>query len=315
MWPNRDLIGTYNAPMLAELVPGIRNLRAPLVAGVMWLIVGWLALYGTLGLGDPQKIAGPKWAELFDHLGRPGTIAILGVVTYLVGSVSVSLVRGLMLRLNLSALEKSIDPAGAHRVVLRYRGLKPFGRYAQFRAYQAGVQAYEQASASHPDLSLRATATDVARGVLRDTMFIDKRLLAASEPLYNEYSRYRAEAEFRDAILLPALPLLVATLANLNLSVAEETIGAFAFLTLLIAVFVQARNDDREANSILAHAVADGLIATAVMEAANDGSFEPGMGRAISGRWWSLRPPGSAIESLVEQSTEPKGFQPRTAAE
>ena len=85
MWPNRDLIGTYNAPMLAELVPGIRNLRAPLVAGVMWLIVGWLALYGTLGLGDPQKIAGPKWAELFDHLGRPGTIAILGVVTYLVG--------------------------------------------------------------------------------------------------------------------------------------------------------------------------------------------------------------------------------------
>ena len=269
----------------------------------MWLIVAWLALYEALGLGNPQIVAEPKWIQFFEHVGRPGAFTILGVVAYLLGSVNVSLVRGLMLRLNLSALEKSIDPAGSHRVVLRYRGLKPFGRYAQFRAYQAGVRAFEKASVEHPDLSLRATATDVARGVLRDTMFIDKRLLSASEPLYNEYSRFRAEAEFRDAILLPAVPLLMTALASVRLSGAKEAILTVGFVALLIAIFVQARNDDREANSILAHAVADGLIATAVMEAANDGSFEPGMGRAISGRWWRLGPSKSTGDNRVEAGT------------
>jgi hypothetical protein len=38
----------FGEPLLASLLPGLRDLRVPLAAGLMWLVVLWLSFYPDL---------------------------------------------------------------------------------------------------------------------------------------------------------------------------------------------------------------------------------------------------------------------------
>jgi hypothetical protein len=74
--------------VLANLVPGLRELRAPLAAGFLWIVVAWFAVVGewpTAGSSDalPQRLEDAR-----DFLGAPAAAAVLAFVAYLVGSVT-----------------------------------------------------------------------------------------------------------------------------------------------------------------------------------------------------------------------------------
>jgi hypothetical protein len=73
--------------ILASALPGFRDLRAPLIAGYMWLVFLWLLVKPeiatrpangtTAAMYDLAKHAGPIWIGLG-----------VGVAAYLIGSVS-----------------------------------------------------------------------------------------------------------------------------------------------------------------------------------------------------------------------------------
>lgn len=65
--------------MLLNLLPGLRELRAPLAAGYLWLFAGWLALHGHV----PQ-VEGAK--SFFDEFKGVGSAAALTFAAYLIGS-------------------------------------------------------------------------------------------------------------------------------------------------------------------------------------------------------------------------------------
>jgi hypothetical protein len=65
--------------MLLNLLPGLRELRAPLAAGYIWLFAAWLAFNG-----DIPEPAGA--ANFFDQFEALGAAAALTFAAYLIGS-------------------------------------------------------------------------------------------------------------------------------------------------------------------------------------------------------------------------------------
>lgn len=80
---------------LTSLLPGLREVRAPLVAGYMWVLFGWL-------LADPAAPDHSK-GDLYDRLAQVGTAVgpvgeavAASVLAYLVGSLITSVVMWLV---------------------------------------------------------------------------------------------------------------------------------------------------------------------------------------------------------------------------
>ena len=85
--------------MLASLLPGLREVRAPLAAGYLWLVVAWVVLEPVV----PQRAeASGVVASLYragDILSVLGVGVALSFAAYLLGSLSSSTLTPLLRRL------------------------------------------------------------------------------------------------------------------------------------------------------------------------------------------------------------------------
>lgn len=71
--------------MLASILPGLREIRAPLAAGYLWLFGIWLMLANSfLAIPRDQTIGG-NLRGLLEYLGPVSTLAALSFVAYLLG--------------------------------------------------------------------------------------------------------------------------------------------------------------------------------------------------------------------------------------
>ena len=85
--------------MLTSVLPGLRELRAPLSAGVLWLLVVWFSVEPSVP--DPDEASGilASAYRLAEPLSAVGLGAVLGFAAYLVGSLSVFLFSGALRQL------------------------------------------------------------------------------------------------------------------------------------------------------------------------------------------------------------------------
>jgi hypothetical protein len=135
--------------VLMNLLPGLRDLRAPLAAGYLWLITLWLAL-DRLGWLPAKRPAGTgEVAQLWSlggTLGKTVLLAALTFLAYLVGSF----------------LE--MDPEG--RMVARYLSNISFTRMPWYADYINGVvEDYRPWSMSKPDSLRSALAVSSVAGM------------------------------------------------------------------------------------------------------------------------------------------------------
>jgi hypothetical protein len=71
---------------VTQLLPGLRDVRGPLIAGYLWLLTGWLLLADRL----PQRHSLGVYSRAFeagDALGRVGLAAAASIAAYLIGSL------------------------------------------------------------------------------------------------------------------------------------------------------------------------------------------------------------------------------------
>jgi hypothetical protein len=78
--------------MLASLLPGVREVRGPLVAGYLWLLFAWL----VVDVPERAELSGPlaQVAELGDLLTPVGVGVAASFAAYLIGSLSEDLFGG-----------------------------------------------------------------------------------------------------------------------------------------------------------------------------------------------------------------------------
>jgi hypothetical protein len=75
--------------MLASLLPGVRHVRTPLIAGYLYFLAVWLLLGPDRlvpGAGG-DTVAEHRLANAIDLAGRGGTLAALSVAAILLGSL------------------------------------------------------------------------------------------------------------------------------------------------------------------------------------------------------------------------------------
>jgi len=240
--------------VLASLLPGLRDLRNPLTAGLLLLATLYVLLASSVERVHEQARIGDGLQSLSDRLGERGWAVIAAVAAYLLGSIYLTVSRRWLRNLALRQLprlttEASVDVDKLSPLeVLR----APFSRTSVRRLGLLRTPHYSQV---------------LAQNVCVEILFSGgHRLLGINKDLYDQYDRLKAEAEFRDAVAAPALLFVVVALFDLRLGLVGE--GTIVVLTSIASylLFSQARRLDRDANSMYAHSIADGLISSPYLD-------------------------------------------------
>jgi hypothetical protein len=79
--------------MLTTLLPGLRELRAPLAAGYLWLVTAWIALASRIPTPETASGVLKDIYRLGQAVGKPGVIAAVTFVAYIIGILTERMAR------------------------------------------------------------------------------------------------------------------------------------------------------------------------------------------------------------------------------
>jgi hypothetical protein len=186
--------------ILANALPGFRDLRAPLIAGYMWVVFVWLLFTpdfqtrpaGELGaVYDLAKDVGPVWVGI-----------AVATAAYLAGSVS--------------QIVSEILSSGLRRIGPRWLvgDIAPYDPGSSLDAiYRAGRGTVDRMLDPTTDLShryqneLSDLRSEAEHGSLIEPNLPATLLVGQQPELYAEVDRLRAEGDLRLAVIPPLLAL------------------------------------------------------------------------------------------------------------
>ena len=244
--------------MITSLLPGLRDLRAPLVAGSLVLVACLLFFGGHVDSVSTQGGRSDRLDDLVAWIGRPGLMIAALLAAYLVGSLLVALARWPVHYSNRVAIYNAYfmtpyKPNGFEERPLTVSWTIPVESLSEARDE---VQSHFRRWPRLLPFSRGSIATLLVEysrfaphgvegsdglplvGVLEETLSDGgRRLRQASVDLHSDFDRPQAEAELRDAVVL-ALPLaVVALLLNTSLSVPVEVVLVVAVGALLALLY------------------------------------------------------------------------------
>jgi hypothetical protein len=235
--------------VLQSLLPGFRHLRAPVVAGYVWLLGFWLLFRKLTTNHLVSATVYREVVELANWAGKAATLVAITLVAYLVGTLSIAITKGvnraagLLRRTRLEWLvprywidkrvENSLEATVDRRLSDHYLQDEQFRNLltnhlseCRNRALVDRRQLYGFARRL-PDvasLERRALQDDLVRSGLIDALvnkyqYVESakedvshlayRLLGKEEQVYAEYDRLRSEGTFRLGLVLPLVFLIV----------------------------------------------------------------------------------------------------------
>jgi hypothetical protein len=277
--------------VLASLLPGLRDLRAPFVSGVLILVSVALLAGGVVDDVTQRDSQSDRLGELVSWIGRPGVVAAASMAAYLVGSLAVTLVREATAYYNRTSIE-DLGDASAVRPQLGdidsdpdpVTGATPppwmvepmVVVLREFESETSRLRRGFRLSLFRYD-ALVSFARSLSERRLLDRVDIEsiltelldsgpRRLRVANADLHADFDRLVSEAELRDVLLLPLPLTTIALLTNLALPVATEVLVLIAVAGLVLALFAQARRHDRDAHSLLLSVLSDHTISTATLD-------------------------------------------------
>jgi hypothetical protein len=206
--------------LLANLLPGLRDLRGPLTVGYMWLLNLWILFADDVPRERPSNNG--VVAKLFDLGDLVGPTVVLGAVSfvaYMIGSFLFLNPQG-RLWVGFWEIFGSFIP----------RGLRPWERDRTRAELSRWIEERREARSefSYPQLAAK--------------------LRVASADLYSDYDRLRSEAELRINVAPPLAVLSI--LLGFNLSRLY-----FIGVAISIVLVFQGLQRQQEGNSILLQAL------------------------------------------------------------
>lgn len=238
--------------MLSALLPGLRNVRSPLSAGVL-ILAGLYVLAGGWAETRFYDEFGGGFRSLEHELGRTEWTVVLAVAAYLLGALYLRIIEAVLRNLsNRLVAWMVLDGYLTRRQKVWESILAPFSRPSLGRLGRHGLAERDP---------------EQARRVCRDIIYGGgKRLLIAHNEAWQEWDRLRSEAEFRDAIAVPLVFLALAITVDSHMPAPRAAALVALALAAGAALFAAARREQREASSMHAHLVADGVVSTATLD-------------------------------------------------
>jgi len=241
--------------MLASLLPGLRQIRAPLAAGYLWLVAIWLG-FAPLIPGAQESTGGLRALYGLEQVvGLTTALAAATFVAYLLGVLSVQVTAAILPMLRVlrrrSLVGFGITVAKTSvtgRAALKAAVLDELVQRSQIddqltvRLQRVRDTLGEPRPLDDPGVRRKLLEvlvdTDVYVAQLEaDLPLLPLRLLAEGKQneTYGEFDRLRAEAEFRASVALP----LVAVIAALGWRVSPWWLAALVLPAMLLVGALQ----------------------------------------------------------------------------
>jgi hypothetical protein len=238
---------------LANILPGLREIRAPLAAGYLWLFFGYL-VFGAPERRDATGLE-QKLIDLGDALSPVGLAVAASFVAYLVGSLSLAAAR--MLGEGLSSIVQNLRSRDLPSMRLSERGQSTLEEIVGER-YVAGL------------IGSVGEARRLAREIVEDLDLVRTRLMGREPELFAEVDRLSAEADLRAAITLPLAGLAIAIPVLVQVPSTPHAVSALviAEIAICLVAFIglEAAESRRKANDRLLEAVYLGRVASPAIE-------------------------------------------------
>ncbi len=217
--------------ILASALPGFRDLRAPLTAGYLWLVLLWITIKPNLANRPTNEVAGAVW-NLGNAAGPIWVGLALGIIAYLIGSVSQVFSPALnwaldnMWQIAYRFVIGKVKTDGSRpkrtralpRVFVNYHRdpVDKFYFLAVHRLYEYGFQ---DESGNTPNYEEYASnrAKEARVGLLEETRLPATLLLGQEPQLFSEADRLKAESQFRLAIFPPLIAIVIFAAYNLSI--------------------------------------------------------------------------------------------------
>lgn len=179
--------------MLSNLLPGLRDVRTPIVVGGLWLLWGWIVWSGDT--------VAPWLSRTFEHveplsrlLGAAAVAGSVSFAAYMLGSVMAIQIEGNRLA------PKLIDFFSR-----MFRGARVMKRESQTTAAYHSMVAVADARVLDYIDATDITVEEVARAKAADNAELRARLLVAKPEVFSEYDRHMSEASLRLNLVPPLL--------------------------------------------------------------------------------------------------------------
>jgi hypothetical protein len=282
--------------MLTNMLPGLREVRAPLIAG--YILFGAIFLYVAPSYTSAGQLTHhySELGKLATFLGRVGLVAVLSVLCFLVGSLVVSFSQFVFWVLPAQRREARralYGPESAKSVRMTKPTVVQIRQIARAKSAQLVEQwqrsavarelgdrqessilpafrsvAYRESAGPPSPETDHLDDDEIERSLVDDLLRapLKERLLASEKDVYSEIDRQDSEAELRESIILPAFVLLPALLLNIDTSVIASIAFSLGYLLLLAFLFMEARSRRIKSTTMLVNAVANGLLSTPTLD-------------------------------------------------
>ncbi len=265
--------------MLANLLPGLRDLRVPLSIGLLWLTAIWLLVYPVVPSESTATGLIAHVYEVFGFFGATVAAGAVSFVAYLIGILQAQL-QDMLLPVARGGRGRvgTLSPASrveaqrlVDRTVQRLLSARlPLPRDPDdrrmdvFESYVAkeGSDLDERFS----DLQIGEATTYLFRRLLEEVPLVATRLLANNRDLFDRYDRADAESRFRLGIAVPLLIVSGLIAYRLNLPTWGWLIALVA-AAIVIALIVRDGFQKRmESNDAIFQAVFVGEVQFPIIE-------------------------------------------------
>jgi hypothetical protein len=251
--------------MLPSVLSGVRDLRSALIVGYTWLIGLWLAVTnGWPSVADLRGHASQGLLVLADLFGQAGSVAAVTVAALVLGQLWIASVNWAVTSLSRRLIAAGELSTAQKRALYFFKPLTGRARDRLLRRTQASFAGLGTSGSPTPDPATpdHAALQQRAALVFSESLLMAPRLIVAKPELYEEHKRLRQDADLLYSLLIPLPLLAVALLGALGAGPLAWAVGIPLLIAAEILLLAQAAHQFKNAMSMLAHFVADGLITT-----------------------------------------------------
>jgi hypothetical protein len=277
--------------MIFNALPGMRDIRTPLIVGYVFLADVWLLFFRNLPTSTAEfKDEFPAIATISGHVGPLVVGGALSLAAYLLGGVIVSLTTRVLAIRGTSIEASTLGVRQAARRVISFTHNQEIDEL-EFRLKDLVDR--ELSMIADEDVRTR-TRDETSRSIGESRMWfrvrrpprpdqatlppdvyarveaksgrIDDRILAKSAELFNEISRSRSEADLRAGLIPVLLLFVIAAGRHVPWSVPVKLILAGAAIVVLFLMYVEALQLRSRARTIATRAVVDELVSTPTID-------------------------------------------------